>query len=269
MLNREEPNVEGIGAACADGPPRTPNERRTPTMKSSKLVIALVAAFALNAGSNAVKAGPGCCGGPKDKKGVESSAPKCPVTGESIDFSIKTDTKDGPVYFCCEGCVGKYTAKPDKYAKKVAAQREAVAAMPKVQVICPVTGEPIDKKFSTRLDGKKIYFCCKRCVAKFDKKPKKYAAKLADSYTHQTKCPVMGGDINPTVFSTLPDGRNVYYCCPGCEKPFFADPAKYVANLAAQGMKIDPEKIKASQNSGKEGKAKKSPDSHDHDGRKH
>ncbi len=228
-------------------------------MKSSKLVIALVAAFAINAGSNIVNAGPGCCGGPKGKKGAKTSVPKCPVMGESIDFSVKTDTKDGPVYFCCKGCIEKYTAKPKKYAKKVAAQREAVADMPKVQVSCPVTGKPIDKKVSSRLNGKKIYFCCKGCVAKFDKNPKKYAAKLAASYTYQTKCPVMGGDINPAVFSTLPDGRKVYHCCAGCEKPFFKDPAKYVAKLAAQGMKIDPEKIKAG----------KKAEHGDHDGHDH
>ncbi len=212
-------------------------------MNPVKLAIALVAVFALSVGASTAHAAG--CFGPDDKKGEKPSPPKCPVMGESIDFSVKTDTKDGPVYFCCKDCIKKFKANPEKYAKKVAEQRKAVAAMPKAQVTCPVTGKPIDKKVFIEHNGEKVYFCCPDCAPKFKKDPKKYAAKLADSYTYQTKCPVMGGDIDPTTFTTLPDGRKVFYCCAGCDKPFLKDPAKYAAKLEAQGMKIDPEKIKA------------------------
>jgi YHS domain-containing protein len=232
-------------------------------MNSRKLISAIVTLFVLGVGADATWAQDQHGGAKHGEKGKALGFPQCPVTGESIDFSVKVDTKDGPVYFCCNGCLEKYKAKPEKYAKDVVAQRKAVAALPKTQVTCPITGKPIDKKVFIKHNGAMVAFCSEGCAPKFKKDPKKYAAKLADSYTYQTKCPVMGGDIDPTAFSTLPDGRKVFYCCPGCDKPFLADPARYASKLEAQGFKIDPDKIK----SDKKGKHDQHDDhdSHDHD----
>ena len=36
----------------------------------------------------------------QDRAKAEAKLPFCPVMGESIDFSMKTMTDDGPVYFC-------------------------------------------------------------------------------------------------------------------------------------------------------------------------
>lgn len=232
-------------------------------MNSWKVITAIVTLLVLGVGANATLAQDQHGGAKHDEKDKVLGFPECPVMGESIDFSVMVDTKDGPVYFCCNGCIKKYQAKPAKYAKDAAKQRKAVAALPKVQVTCPISGKPTDSKIFVKHQGEKVYFCCDGCSEKFKKEPKKYEAKLADSYTYQTKCPVMGGDIDPTAFSTLPDGRKVFYCCPGCDKPFLKDPAKYAAKLAAQGTKIDPDKILA----GKKGKDDKHDDhdSHDHD----
>jgi len=47
------------------------------------------------------------------------------------------------------------------------------------QTTCPVIdGNPIDKNVFTEYKGKKVYFCCQDCVAKFKAEPEKYAAKL-------------------------------------------------------------------------------------------
>jgi YHS domain-containing protein len=47
------------------------------------------------------------------------------------------------------------------------------------QTTCPVMdGNPIDKNVFTEYKGKKVYFCCPDCVAKFKAEPEKYAAKL-------------------------------------------------------------------------------------------
>ena len=46
------------------------------------------------------------------------------------------------------------------------------------QTICPVMGAPIDKKYYTEYNGKKVYFCCPDCKAKFAKEPEKYLSKL-------------------------------------------------------------------------------------------
>jgi len=46
------------------------------------------------------------------------------------------------------------------------------------QKICPVMGNPIDKNVFVEYKGKKVYFCCPDCKAKFDADPEKYIAKL-------------------------------------------------------------------------------------------
>ena len=46
------------------------------------------------------------------------------------------------------------------------------------QKICPVMGNPIDPEVSIEHKGRKVYFCCKPCIEKFEKEPAKYLAKL-------------------------------------------------------------------------------------------
>ena len=60
---------------------------------------------------------------------------------------------------------------------------QAAAAQPAAQVAgeqttCPVMGGAIDKNIFVEYKGKKVYFCCKGCVAAFQKEPEKYIAKL-------------------------------------------------------------------------------------------
>ncbi|MCH7873560.1 MAG: hypothetical protein IID33_17825 [Planctomycetes bacterium] len=173
---------------------------------------------------------------------AEAKLPLCPVMGDAIDFSKMTMTDDGPVYFCCKMCIKKFAKQPSKYADKVAEQKAALAKLPRVQVSCPLSGEPIDKKMFVEVDGKKVYTCCGDCKTKYAANPGKYAAKLAASYTYQTKCPVKGGDIDPTVFGDMASGQRIYYCCPACDKKLKKDPAKYAEKLAEQGIKLDIKK---------------------------
>lgn len=46
------------------------------------------------------------------------------------------------------------------------------------QNTCPVMGNPIDPEVAIEHEGRKIYFCCKPCIDKFQKNPAKYLAKL-------------------------------------------------------------------------------------------
>jgi len=46
--------------------------------------------------------------------------------------------------------------------------------------ICPVSAERIkNQKHYSMYEGKKIFFCCKKCKSKFDRKPSRYLKKLA------------------------------------------------------------------------------------------
>ncbi len=174
----------------------------------------------------------------------ESKLPNCPIMDEPVNLAMSIPTDDGPVYFCCEGCIPKYQKNPEKFATKVAAQRKALAHRAKVQVSCPVTHKPVDKKLFVESNGQKIYVCCKGCIGKYQRDPAKYASGLANSYSFQTKCPVMGGDIDPMVSSKLSTGETIYYCCAGCDKPLREKPAKYNKNLVSQGILINWAEVK-------------------------
>lgn len=178
----------------------------------------------------------------------------CPVMGEPVNFAISTPTDDGPVFLCCKGCAKKLTKNPGEYEEEVAAQRKALAKRPRVQTRCPLTGEPFNPKISVEHGGGKVLLCCEGCAKKFKKDPKKYAAKLASSYTYQTQCPVSKEPIDPTVFATTAGGKQVFFCCNGCNKKFFKDPAKYAPNLVSQGFEYKLAELAAP-----------SGDSHEHD----
>ncbi len=203
--------------------------------------------------------------GQAEQKG--SKLPLCPIMGNPVNFLVQTMTDEGPVYFCCPGCIDKYEKNPAKYAKQTKAQRAAAKKMKRVQVICPVSGEPIDGKTSVTSGGKGVSFCCPDCAAKYEKDPAKYAAKLEASYTYQTRCPVMGGKVNPTSFTDLPTGERIYFCCQGCESKLLKSLEKYAPKLAAQGIKIDVKKLKAATNEKDKASQKKA--GHDHEGHDH
>jgi len=184
-------------------------------------------------------------------KAKTEALPNCPVMGDPVVFSISTQTEDGPVYFCCKSCVKKFKADPVKYAEKVAAQRKALAKRPRVQVSCPMTGKPVRLDTVVEHGGKKYYFCCKKCQGRFRSDPAKFLgdrafkARLAASYTYQTRCPVMGGEVDPEVSTELAGSQRVYFCCKSCVKKFKANPAKYAPKLSAQGIELDPQALKA------------------------
>jgi YHS domain-containing protein len=108
------------------------------------------------------------------------------------------------------------------------------ASQAKPQSTCPVTGKPIDKGVSTIYGGQKVYFCCPKCIATFDKDPETNLAKLGEQgqvvESQQKFCPVSGDPIEAKV-SVDYKGRHVFFCCAMCIKDFQADPAKYLPLL--------------------------------------
>lgn len=174
---------------------------------------------------------------------AEKKPPLCPVMGEPVDFTLKTMSDDGPVYFCCDMCIPKFKKDPAKYAEKVAAQRAALEKRERVQVSCPVDGKTVDGKLTAEVSGHKIAFCSKGCQAKYTEHPGAFKAKLADSYTYQTRCPISGETIQPNAFTDLSTGQRIYFCCASCGDKLLKDPAKYAPKLEEQGVRIDPKKL--------------------------
>ena len=103
------------------------NEMR---MTHKKLWLSLMVLMAAAAGcasrDRSLELGPGPAAN-GTATGSETALPKCPVMDEPIDSAVSIKTEEGPVYFCCKGCINKYKANPAKYAEQVALQRRALA----------------------------------------------------------------------------------------------------------------------------------------------
>ena len=123
--------------------------------------------------------------------------------------------------------------------QKAEAQQAKIAP----QTTCPVMGSKINKDLYVDHDGKRVYVCCKSCVAAVKKDSEKYIKKLeADGVTVsavQTMCPVMGGKVNKDLYVDH-DGKRVYVCCKGCIGAVEKDPEKYIKKLEADGVALDP-----------------------------
>jgi YHS domain-containing protein len=171
---------------------------------------------------------------------AESDAEKkfeatCPVSGKpAVEKSVVELPKNGgKVYFCCDNCPKAFKSDPKKFDNKV--RRQFLETGQVVQVACPVSGKPFDKEVTVEVGHAKVGFCCKNCLAKFEKadddgKLKLVFADLEKGFTRQTKCPVSGKPINPEATVEY-EGKKVYFCCPGCPPAFEANPEKFVAKL--------------------------------------
>jgi len=115
----------------------------------------------------------------------------------------------------------------------------------KPQELCPVMGFAVNKEVFVDYEGKRVYFCCPSCIEKFNADPASHLKKMEEqgftpvkTPNPQTKCPVMGGDINRDVFIDH-QGKRVYFCCPNCVEKFKADPDKYLKKLEDEGVDLE------------------------------
>jgi hypothetical protein len=80
-------------------------------------------------------------------------------------------------------------------------------------------------------------------------------AKALDPVTQlkvQTKCPVMGNDIDSLAFTVWKGDehhtpKKIYFCCPMCINTFKANPIKYIKKLEKQRQPIENILIEPSQ----------------------
>lgn len=100
---------------------------------------------------------------------------KCVIAPKGANASKSVDYKDGKVYFCCGGCVSKFTGNTKKYAQK--ANHQLVATKQYVQKGCPFSGGEVNKDTAVKFNGTSIAFCCDGCKSKFTS-AKDDAAKL-------------------------------------------------------------------------------------------
>ena len=99
----------------------------------------------------------------------------CPVMGGKIDKDVYVDYQGQRVYFCCASCKENFLKDPEKYFEKI--EKDGVL-LESVQKKCPVMGDDIDKNVFTDYKGRRVYFCCTSCKAKFKEDPEKYLKKM-------------------------------------------------------------------------------------------
>lgn len=61
---------------------------------------------------------------------VAASQTKCPVMGAKIDPKVYSDYKGKRIYFCCAECKGQFEKDPEKYLKKMEAEKVEPAPIP-------------------------------------------------------------------------------------------------------------------------------------------
>jgi YHS domain-containing protein len=91
----------------------------------------------------------------------------CQKAGKKCDGSCKKEGKP------CDAKADSMKKAHGMHMSKV--KEEGKAAIE--QKTCPVMGGPIDKSVYIDYQGKRIYFCCDSCKAKFLKSPETYLKK--------------------------------------------------------------------------------------------
>jgi YHS domain-containing protein len=100
----------------------------------------------------------------------------CPVMGGAIDSTAYTDIQGQRVYHCCPACSASLKADPDKHFGNSAAQG---VVFENIQTSCPVSGATLEEKeVFVDHQGRRVFFCCQKCIAEFEKDPAGYLTKL-------------------------------------------------------------------------------------------
>ena len=140
-------------------------------MKRTTMILTLAAMMVMAAMVFAGEAEEKATEKPKELK----NQTHCPVMGGVIDSAAYTDIQGQRVYHCCPMCSKSLKADPDKYFKKAA--KDGIV-FENIQTTCPVSGEAVDKNVSLNHEGRRLFFCCDKCISSFESDPAGYLSKM-------------------------------------------------------------------------------------------
>lgn len=163
---------------------------------------------------------------------TQPAAILCPVTGKPIDRHYAEQFRGRWVYFANQAALDEFTRDPYRFADAVKAQWNVDEPL-RVQVHCPVTGEPPKPDIFVGRGLDAVYFATEDAKAKYVADPAQFADKLTDCYTYQTLCAHSGMDIDPQVTLDF-KGRTLYFFCENCRAAFEKEPAAEQAHLLQQ-----------------------------------
>ncbi len=107
-----------------------------------------------------------------DASGLKPGKAVDPVCGMTVDpakpgATVKHEGRT--YYFCCQQCVARFKADPEKYLQSA------------VDPVCGMKVEPANAAAEIEHAGRTYYFCSKHCAEEFNADPAKYAAKAPSS----------------------------------------------------------------------------------------
>jgi Cu+-exporting ATPase len=100
--------------------------------------------------------------------------------------------------------------------------------------VCGMTVDPAKAGATVEHQGKKYFFCCSHCAAKFQTDPQTYLQPATD--------PVCGMKVEPANAAAEIEhaGHSYYFCSKHCAQKFQADPAKYAKAPVAAAKEPAP-----------------------------
>ncbi|MDG1873310.1 MAG: hypothetical protein P8J27_05335 [Mariniblastus sp.] len=101
------------------------------------------------------------------KSDVELTDVKCMMMPrKNVVAKHAVEYKSGKVFFCCGGCVKRYSKDKKKYAAQ--ANQQLVVTGQYKQVGCPISGGDVDDDQASKVGGVTVKFCCDKCKGKVD-----------------------------------------------------------------------------------------------------
>src|SRR5208337_4090767 len=165
---------------------------------------------------------------------------KDPVCGMNVSpaTSRHHTAHDGKTYhFCCAGCVEKFRADPQKYLQAKPSLALVTLGMPATAAphaaakakdpVCGMEVDPATARFKTSHAGKSYYFCCARCLEKFQASPAQYLSA-------KPKAPVVQISLSA---AKKPFPASQAYVCPMCPEGRASKPGP----CPTCGMALEPE----------------------------
>ncbi len=96
----------------------------------------------------------------------------CLLQGKkAVNAEKASKYKEGKVYFCCDGCLGKFDKMTAEEKTKLApkANSQLVASKQYAQEVCPFTGGKLNDEMKLTVNGAEVKFCCGNCKGKAEK----------------------------------------------------------------------------------------------------
>jgi len=90
---------------------------------------------------------------------------KCPINpSKGVTENATAEWNGHQVYFCCNGCKGKFEKDSAKFSTQ--ANFQLVTSKQVKQVACPISGSDVTDDQSSEVAGVSVKYCCKNCKAK-------------------------------------------------------------------------------------------------------